>query len=72
MRNEDRYIPSEEELLNAIDDDNKKIALPKYLTAIYGKIYENQKVSNFLDSPRLLKILTLGNSSRLIEASLKG
>ena len=72
MRHEDRYIPSEEELLNAIDDnEDKKIALPKYLTAIYGKIYENQKVSNFLDSPRLLKILTLGNSSRLIEASLK-
>ncbi len=71
MRNEENYISSEEELLNAIDDDNKKIALPKYLTAIYGKIYENPKVSNFLDNARLLKVLTLGNSSRLTDALLK-
>lgn len=72
MQNEDRYIPSEEDILDAIDEsDNKKIALPKYLTAIYGKIYENPKVSKFLDNARLLKILTLGNSSRLTDALLK-
>ena len=65
-------ISSEEELLNAMDDgEEKKVVLPKYLKAIYGKIYENPKVSKVLDNARLLKIFTLGNSARLIDAALK-
>lgn len=63
---------SEEELLGAIEENEEpRPVLPKYLTAIYGRIYENLKVSSFLDNPRLLKIFTLGNSSRLIDAALK-
>ncbi len=72
MIKEERPAPSEEEFLNIIDDtEDKKIELPKYLTAIYGKIYENPKVSKFFDNSRLLKFLTLGNSTRLTEALLK-
>ena len=67
-----KNVPSEEDFLKAVEEnENQKPKLPKYLTAIYGKIYENPKISRLLDSPRLLNIFTLGNSSRLIEASLK-
>lgn len=62
---------SEEDLINAIGEEEKDLELPKYVRAIYGKIYENDKVSNFLDNARLLKFLTLGNSSKLIDAALK-
>lgn len=63
---------SEESLINAIEaGEEKKAKLPIYVKAIYGKIYQNAQVSKFFDSAKLLKFLTLGNSAKLCEATLK-
>lgn len=49
----------------------RKTPLPLYIKTFYDKIYGNKKISKILDSVRLLRILTLGNSRRLIDASLR-
>lgn len=51
--------------------EESKTILPIYVKEIYGKIYEDAKVSKFFDNVRLLRFITLGNNRKLIEASLK-
>lgn len=51
--------------------EDGKVKLPIYVKEIYGKIYEDTKVSKFLDNVRLLRFLTLGNNRKLIESALK-
>ena len=44
-----------------------KKTLPAYLTQIYGWLYQNPKLYNFLDNSFILNILTLGSHNILTE-----
>lgn len=52
-------------------EEDVNVKLPIYVREIYGKIYEDSKVSKFFDNVRLLRFLTFGNSSKLIDSALK-
>lgn len=53
------------------ENKNEDKRLPAYLKEIYGDFYNNKKLCNWVDSPWIRTILSLGNNMRMIDASLK-
>lgn len=44
---------------------------PLYLKDIYGWLYNNKKISEFMDKPWVSKVLSLGNNEKLIQSALR-
>ena len=45
---------------------SKVVKTPAYVKEIYGKIYENEKVSRFLDDDRIVNITTFGQQNHMV------
>ena len=50
---------------------SKIVKVPAYSREIYGKIYNNEKVSRFLDDDRVVSFLTLGQQKRMVDDVVK-
>ncbi len=50
---------------------SKAVKMPAYVREIYGKIYENEKISRFLDDERIVTLMTLGFQNRLVDDVVK-
>lgn len=50
---------------------SKVVKTPAYVKEIYGKIYENEKVSRLLDDDRIVSIMTCGQQKRLVDDVVK-
>ena len=45
--------------------------MPAYVREIYGKIYNNDKISRFLDDDRVVSLLTLFQQSNMVNDLVK-
>ena len=50
---------------------SKAVKTPAYVKEIYGKIYENEKLSRFLDDERIVSLMTWGFQKRLVDDLVK-
>lgn len=50
---------------------SKATKTPAYMKVIYGKIYDNEKLSRFLDDDRIVSLLTLGQQKRIVDDVVK-
>ncbi len=44
---------------------------PLYFKEIYGWLYNNKKISDFMDKPWVSKVFSLGNNEKLIQSALR-
>lgn len=51
--------------------NSKVVKIPAYVREIYGKVYDNEKISRFLDDDRIVSFLTLGQQSRMVNDLVK-
>ncbi len=50
---------------------SKATKTPAYMKVIYGKIYDNEKISRFLDDDRIVSFLSLGQQKHMIDDVVK-
>jgi len=50
---------------------SKVVKTPAYVREIYGKIYENEKISRFLDDERIVTMMTFGQQNKLVNDLVK-
>ena len=50
---------------------SKVVKTPAYVKEIYGKIYENEKVSRFFDDDRIVSLMTLGQQNKMVADVVK-
>ena len=50
---------------------SKVVKVPAYVHEVYGKIYENEKVSRFLDDERIASIMTWGQQNKMVNDLVK-
>ena len=50
---------------------SKTVKTPAYIKEIYGSIYENEKISRFLDDDRIVSLMTFGQQNRLVNDLVK-
>lgn len=51
--------------------NSKVVKIPAYVREIYGKIYDSEKISRFLDDDRIVSFLTLGQQSKMVDDLVK-